>query len=1122
MSRRTRGCLAALMMTALVVGASDGAMAVPLAAPADHPVVAADAPLVIALTSSGTAPFTTDAPGGDVGPGDDVVRTNDSLTYEVTVRADRDEAPGAHIVLTLPGDATFSSMPNACGAGSENRGSTLVCELGSLEPGAVRSLPVVVSVSGPARNGDRVVLSGTLTRNGADVATAVAPPVRVSAAPRYDLTKDAVAPIVRPGVVGPDGSTIGYTTTYPIGVTWRPIVPDDNRLLGFEQLSGDLSFTDDVSRMTGGSSSETVLFPGDGGSACGPNTLALFPALPGGSGGGARNVRDSGTITCSQSAPGAPVTVRISGTDTAITPTGIPTENQNGGPIVGGVAAHVVEGFVRLWSPFPAQPDGFDAIDTFSTLDAHSVSGQANVDDPANNRAVLPMIAESPGTGYKTYRRALPGGSSADNSARTGNPWVTAGAPMRSDVGLRNTGLTRYDRAVLCDVFDNRYQRVQPGPGIDASATVDGFAGRGRIQYAARSWTTPADAQAQRCADGDARWYDAPGDVPGGAAMIGMVRAVGALDGGSTARLATYLGVLDAPQGTRVRNFGSFSTDGGTTWRGDETDPDFALGGMADHLVVTTALARIDKRVVDPGTDPETTKDRTAHAEAGTTVRFALYPSLTSFARPDDRADVRVVDSLPTGTGYVDGSGSIAPTSVEDVDGPSGTTQRVTWVVRDVRPGRTIAPIAYDVAIGAGVAPGGQVVNTAEVSSPLDVSDPGIRQATRGLQIIAGSGVTVDKRAVEPVVVLGDGFGWTLGVTNSAARALDGVDLVDVLPADGDGNSSSFTGRLRLDAAPAGTADGDTVRYTARPPRDVSLDPRDPSNAADGSTVWCAAEALGTDGCPTDLGAATAVRIVRGAPIAPGATVTFGLHAVASDARVGDRVVNRFGLAADGLVLTTTSGPARIDVVAGAIGDRVWDDRDRNGLQDDGEPGVGGVRVELTGVDDTGTDTARSTVSDEHGAYRFDRLRPGAYRVCVAAPDGATFTTPRVGADRTRDSDVGPDGCSDRVVLERVEASGRLVGVTQDMSVDAGLVADEVGEVVVPVRPEVGTGPSASAGGTAPDGTPPGPGQRMLAFTGPAGTSAIVLLVLALGAVGVGGLLRRARRAEHGAGGRAE
>lgn len=87
------------------------------------------------------------------------------------------------------------------------------------------------------------------------------------------------------------------------------------------------------------------------------------------------------------------------------------------------------------------------------------------------------------------------------------------------------------------------------------------------------------------------------------------------------------------------------------------------------------------------------------------------------------------------------------------------------------------------------------------------------------------------------------------------------------------------------------------------------------------------------------------------------------------------------------------------------IGDRVFDDLNRNGIQDNGEPGVAGVRVRLQLPDGTVVGTKWT---GRLGFYLFRDIPPGDYTLTFRAPDGTTFTLQDQGADDTRDSDPDP------------------------------------------------------------------------------------------------------------------
>jgi uncharacterized repeat protein (TIGR01451 family) len=84
-----------------------------------------------------------------------------------------------------------------------------------------------------------------------------------------------------------------------------------------------------------------------------------------------------------------------------------------------------------------------------------------------------------------------------------------------------------------------------------------------------------------------------------------------------------------------------------------------------------------------------------------------------------------------------------------------------------------------------------------------------------------------------------------------------------------------------------------------------------------------------------------------------------------------------------------------------AVGDTVWLDRNHNGRQDSGEPGLADVAVELG----SSTGATKATKTDANGTYLFDGLPAGSYTVVVVAPAAYRFTNALVG-DAAGNSDV--------------------------------------------------------------------------------------------------------------------
>ena len=125
----------------------------------------------------------------------------------------------------------------------------------------------------------------------------------------------------------------------------------------------------------------------------------------------------------------------------------------------------------------------------------------------------------------------------------------------------------------------------------------------------------------------------------------------------------------------------------------------------------------------------------------------------------------------------------------------------------------------------------------------------------------------------------------------------------------------------------------------------------------------------------------------------------------------------------------------------GALGDKVWYDLNRDGIQDAGEAGVEGVTVTLTGggadgIIGTADDTTHTTTTDAEGNYRFDDLTPGVeYQVNFSdLPQDYVFTTQNAGSDDALDSDADVNtGSTDIITLAPGEYNN---------TVDAGIVLE--------------------------------------------------------------------------------
>jgi len=114
-----------------------------------------------------------------------------------------------------------------------------------------------------------------------------------------------------------------------------------------------------------------------------------------------------------------------------------------------------------------------------------------------------------------------------------------------------------------------------------------------------------------------------------------------------------------------------------------------------------------------------------------------------------------------------------------------------------------------------------------------------------------------------------------------------------------------------------------------------------------------------------------------------------------------------------------------------SLGDFVWEDKNGNGIQDSGEPGIAGVTVKLLGSD--GTTVLKTATTDANGKYLFSNLAAGTYYVQFTTPSGYTFTTANAGSDDGKDSDAN-------ATTGKTGAYTLTAGQT-NLTVDAGLKA---------------------------------------------------------------------------------
>ena len=553
------------------------------------------------------------------------------------------------------------------------------------------------------------------------------------------------------------------------------------------------------------------------------------------------------------------------------------------------------------------------------------------------------------------------------------------------------------------------------------------------------------------------------------------------------------------PNNTILVNHATYksSLTGGIYRAGDYFPRDAAQSpgngsGGGDRLIMTGGKVRIVKEMAPTSLSP------------GGEATVTLSPSFTTDSLNSRTDNVTVADLLPKGLSYVHGSTSgtygtestpygepaIYPANESNcleyagdivsegfpcgpLNGGTGEESILVWDLGDLETGTVFHSLEFQTLVAID-APAGTLHNYAQITSPADSSVSSKRVANANVNNTVPSSLLIVKRVLTPTheINSGDALNWMefeVGLRNGSSGELTELDVIDILPFNGDGNSGSFTftpqvgttvnrnrepatnfaGMLRFDSMSFdennGQCNGDAVEYwftNAAGPLDIS--PLHSSNAIPGGSAgWCQGSATGPgEECGFDIADVTAVRL-RGVTMDPSGTCFFNLKYATADNAHNNVYSNTAGAKAVGVTNAVLSNTVSAFVYSGSIGNRVWVDTNGNGIQDSGENGIAGAVVRLCSPDgsappvDPATGQPYEVTTGADGSYLFTSLLAGDYRVCFSLPpiDPAHpvvygFTTADSGNDDELDSDVSAGG--------RVDVT--LGSAENNLTIDAGLV----------------------------------------------------------------------------------
>ena len=374
-------------------------------------------------------------------------------------------------------------------------------------------------------------------------------------------------------------------------------------------------------------------------------------------------------------------------------------------------------------------------------------------------------------------------------------------------------------------------------------------------------------------------------------------------------------------------------------------------------------------------------------------IHLKLTPTFVNGKTPTDGDpkynNIIVKAILPKGLSYKSGSASKTPKSVtQNTDGTTTIEWRYdNWQINHDPPSDTT--INFTANISASLENNESLNIKANIGHVEDIRDlEKFRTSNYGVVISNLSGSRAAKTVDKPILDTQESFTITSTLGNNNEEILRNVRSIEFLPKNNDENGSKYSGDYT--AKVISLATGQKMYYTTRPIDELNLPTDQYGNITAKGIELTAANGWNQIAVNGTIPSNATAIVTQIATIPAKSSVNYKIQISPQNNQKGDTYASILNMSSDNLATVVKSNIVVAKVAERRISGIVFEDENKNGLNDPIDKKLNNITVELL---DLSSNLITTTNTDSGGYYEFSLDGPGSYYVRFQKQTGYTLIT---------------------------------------------------------------------------------------------------------------------------------